>query len=747
MSENPSLIIKGLNPAQKEAVETINGPLLVIAGAGSGKTRVLTNRVANLISNGIHPWNILALTFTNKAAEEMKRRIGGIVSPDSVKNIWAGTFHSVFAKILRREATQLNYTSSFTIYDQDDCLSLVRHCMSQLNISTQQYTPHSVLSKISWAKNQLMNHSEFKVSASSTMEKQAALVYEMYQQKLKANNAMDFDDLLINTFRLFQLFPAVLEEYQERFKYILVDEYQDTNHVQYLTINLLAQKYKNLCVVGDDAQSIYRWRGADIRNILDFKNDYPNAKLVRLEQNYRSTQNIIGAASCVIKHNASQIPKELWTDNPQGDLIELVQKESDREEGDFVAASIRKIIKERNFAPKDFAVLYRTNAQSLSIENSLRKSNIPYIIIGGMSFYKRKEIKDLVAYLNILINPNDNESVLRIVNEPPRGIGATSLKHINDYAESNNLSVLKAFENSENISALQKRSINAVKDFAEFINTYSNEMNNDASDKFQVVESYIKSSGLMQMYKDMDTDDSLDRWNNMQRLIDDFAEFIEKDPELSLSDYLQQVSLISDIDNKDIEQNQVKLMTLHSAKGLEFPVVFIAGMEQGLFPLGSADANPEEEEEERRLFYVGITRAEEKLFLSYCERRMRFGKIAYQAPSRFLREIDKKYFNFNKPKNAQVESYVKNNNFNGQVKKDYYFDDMPKTVSYSQIRPKTTTSAKIPKIGDKVRHAQFGVGKVENISGIAEMKQATVFFQSIGRKKLMLKFAKLEILS
>ena len=745
MSENSSLIIKGLNPTQKEAVETINGPLLVIAGAGSGKTRVLTNRIANLIDVGIKPWNILALTFTNKAAEEMKKRISSIVSPDYVKNIWAGTFHSVFAKILRREAVNLHYTSNFTIYDQDDCLSLVRHTMSQLNINSQQYTPHNVLSKISWAKNQLISYSEFKVSASSTLEKQISLVYEAYQPKLKTNNAMDFDDLLINTLRLFQNFPEVLNNYQEKFKYILVDEYQDTNRVQYQTINILAKKYQNLCVVGDDAQSIYRWRGADIRNILDFKKDYPDAKLVRLEQNYRSTQNIIGAASCVIKHNASQIPKELWTDNPQGELIELIQKESDREEGEFVASTIRKIMKEKNYTAKDFAVLYRTNAQSLSLENSLRKTNLPYVIIGGMSFYKRKEIKDLVAYLNVLINPIDNESVLRIVNEPPRGIGTTSLKHISDYAEANNISILNAFETADNILALQKRSINAVKDFAGFVNSHINEMTANPENAFQIVDNYIKASGIMQMYKDMDTDDSLDRWNNMQRLIDDFAEFVEKEPELNLSDYLQQVSLITDLDNKDINQDQVKLMTLHSAKGLEFPVVFIAGLEQGLFPLGSADAHPEEEEEERRLFYVGITRAEEKLYLSYCDRRMRFGKIAYQSPSRFLSEIDKKFLNFNKPKNTHVESYMKNSGTAAPAKKEYYFDDMPKTVSYSQIRPKTNTP-KLPKIGDKVRHSQFGIGKVENISGLAEMKQATIFFQNIGRKKLMLKFANLEIL-
>jgi len=734
-SISASKILDNLNEVQLQAVTTINGPLLIVAGAGSGKTRVLTHRIAYLIEQGIAPHSIIALTFTNKAAEEMKERITNLVSFEASRKIWAGTFHSIFARVLRTEAELLGYTNSFSIYDSDDSLSQIKNVMNTLNISTQTIAPQEARSKISWAKSQLLSVSEFENSAQSYKDEIIAKIYQGYENSLKVNNAMDFDDLLNNFIKLLQSSGTTLNKYQNIFKYILVDEYQDTNRSQYTAINLLAGKNKNICVVGDDAQSIYRWRGADIRNILDFQKDYPEAQIIRLEQNYRSTKTIIGAADNVIRHNSRQIPKKLWTDNPEGDKIEILNNGTDTEEAKRIIELIIKLKKSDNYTNKDFSVLYRTNAQSLAFENACRSVNLPYIIIGGMSFYKRKEVKDVLSYLKLLVNPKDSESLLRIVNEPPRGLGATSIQHIKSFAKDCGITLFEAFSRADEILTLQNRAKTAAVKFANFIKKYGElrlELTPD-----QLSSDYISESGLQEMYKEIDTEDSLDRWNNIQQMLDDIALFIEKEPERNLVDYIQQISLVSDIDEKDMTQEQVRIMTLHAAKGLEFPVVFIAGIEQGLLPLTRIDSFTEEIEEERRLFYVGITRAEKKLYLSHAARRMRFGEYQKQSRSQFLKEIDSSFL-----KSSILDRIDDQSAYKQPYKPaNIHFDDIPQQDNYSQIEPEPT---KI-RTGSIVNHHQFGIGKVEIIMGNGTNTQATVYFKSVGRKKLLLQYAKLKV--
>lgn len=754
-NQEENLIVKGLNPNQKEAVETIHGPLLIIAGAGSGKTKVLTHRVANLIQNGIKPWSILALTFTNKAAAEMKERIGKIVSEEQARQIAAGTFHSVFAMILRREATAIGYTNNFSIYDTDDSTAAIKGIMKDYNLSPKDVAPPQIRSKISWAKNQMLSVLEFAKSANSPQDEIIAKIYEEYQRRLFASNSMDFDDLLLNMIKLFKN-EEILEKYQNRYKYLLVDEYQDTNRAQYLIINQLAVKNKNICVVGDDAQSIYKWRGADIKNILDFKKDYSDAKIVRLEQNYRSTKTIIAAADCVIKKNQSQLPKTLWTDNEEGELIELNQWDSDFEEAEQIAKQIAKELKSGNFTINDFAVLYRTNAQSLSLEKALKNKSLQYLVVGGVSFFARKEIKDVLAYLKILINPKDNESLLRVINEPPRGIGATTLKHYQTFAKMRGISVFEAFRRGNEISELQKRAVAAVDKFVEFVDSFIRIK--DTKNPMQDIDKYIHETGLINFYKDMTTDEAKDRLNNIDQLFIDLEHFFMTNSDTGLDEYLQQSALITDADKKDLSTKSIKLMTLHSAKGLEFPHVFIAGMEQGLFPLGFADQNPEETEEERRLFYVGITRAEKKLVLSHCTKRFKFGDIITCKKSIFLNEIHPDYLLTNTPKNSLTmkrrEAFSNSKDEYSQVPKSnsIFFDDMPQPKPYrAAAKPKIDNNVqKIPvflslRAGDVVNHPLFGLGKVDEISGIADNKQAVINFRSVGKKKLLIKFANLDI--
>jgi DNA helicase-2/ATP-dependent DNA helicase PcrA len=772
--------LKGLNPAQHKAATTIAGPVLIVAGAGSGKTRVLTYRIAYLLSQGVAPHNILALTFTNKAAAEMKERIAKIADAGAGHRVWAGTFHSVFARVLRSEAEHLGYTKSFTIYDADDALSLIRNIMASMGISQQQFTPQSIRSGISWAKNQMMSPHEYALSANTLPEKQTGAIYHEYEKRLRANNAMDFDDLLLNMIRVLKNQPEVLKKYQELFKYILVDEYQDTNRAQYVAIQLLAGGHKNLCVVGDDAQSIYRWRGADIRNILDFQRDYPNAEVVRLEQNYRSTKNILAAADAVIKNNQGQIKKTLWTENAEGDKITVLGCPSDREEAEAIVTVLKRQMREKDFDPKDFAIIYRTNAQSQQIEDSLRRANVPYTIVSGVSFYKRKEVKDTLAYLRLAVNPTDSESLLRIVNEPARALGKTSIQAIQLYAQENNIPLFEAFKNATKISTIQKRAQISSVQFSQLIEKFT--LLKDEIPPAEFAQQYIEATGLLRMYKEQETEDALDRWNNIQRLLSHIAEYTERTENPTLEEYLEQIALISDLDITDTTKDHVSLMTLHAAKGLEFPVVFIAGLEQGLFPLGKAENDNEEKEEERRLFYVGITRAREKLFLTYAERRYRFGELSYSRPSEFLEEIDSTVLEhegaFGMPAAApqrartgfQSPGFATGNNSfknaNNEVFKNFtqggfksqtpqpsrpnfksaqpktFYNEIPKDDYHSQI-PVSTAGLKV---GVRVKHQMFGEGRVEAINGEGTQKRALVAFQSVGRKHLMLQYAKLEVI-
>lgn len=729
--------LDSLNNEQRKAVKHINGPLLIIAGAGSGKTRVLTERVAYLIEQGAEPDSILALTFTNKAAREMKDRIAAIISREKASQIWAGTFHSIFARLLRRNASKIGFTSSFSIYDTEDTHKLIRRIMNQKDIPQKKYPVPAVRSRISNAKNKMQGWKEFANSAQTAFDKNTAIVFKEYEEFLINNNAMDFDDLLINMITLLRSSKETLSYYQNKFKYILVDEYQDTNRAQYIAIHMLAKAHQNICVVGDDAQSIYRWRGADIRNILDFQKDYPYCNTIRLEQNYRSTKLILAAADSVIKNNRNQLKKNLWTDNPEGDSVEVIETTEDKTEAAKIVELIKKHLNQ-DFDLNDFAVLYRTNAQSLLIENALRRSDIPYVIVGGMSFYQRKEIKDVLAYLRVLVNPKDGESLLRIVNEPPRGLGRTSIGHIINFSNSNRISLFEGFLNAHKSGNLQRRAVIASHNFVYMIKEYREKLKENNSP--DTLMQYIEDTGIADMYKEIDTEESRDRWNNIQQLISDISIYYRSNEEPTLDEYLQQVTLITDFDQKDTSSNKVTLMTLHSAKGLEYPIVFIAGMEKGLFPLSRTENNKEEEEEERRLFYVGITRAMEKLFLIYAKKRTRFGDLSFQQPSELLYEIEPGLVNWKR--NGMSNSGGFKPNIQNKSVGDITFDDLKSqsNESYSQIPPETDNL----KAGDLVSHSQFGKGRIASITGAGKYQKAIVMFEKVGRKQLMVYFAKLQ---
>ncbi len=732
--DKESKIFKGLNDAQAEAVAHINGPLLVVAGAGSGKTRVLTHRIAYLLENNVKPWNILSLTFTNKAATEMVERISGIASAEDASKIWAGTFHSIFARLLRYEAKELGYTSSFSIYDSDDSLSLIKKIMKRLGVDIKQTNPNMVRSVISSCKNNMQSAASYSNEVASGKEKMIAMIYDNYERDIRANNAMDFDDLLLNMIRLLDKSTAHLTKYQEKFKYILVDEYQDTNRAQYVVINKLANKYRNICVVGDDAQSIYRWRGADIRNILDFQKDYHDGKVVRLEQNYRSTKTIIEAADSVIAHNKNQIPKKLWTENVDGEKIQVLSTLDDRKEAEIIASIIGTNLK-HGFTMKDFAVLYRTNAQSMQLENQFRRNGLKYDIIGGLSFYKRKEIKDALSYIKILINPKDSESFMRVVNEPPRGIGTTTLENIRQFGLDRGMDFYDSFMAAELNPLLKSRAIKAVKEFSALIQRY--EAMKEKVKPAELVIKYIEATGLLKMYEEIGTEDSKDRWNNVQQLISDISSFFRANPESSLEEYMQQVALITDLDTSDFGKEKITLMTVHAAKGLEFPVVFVAGLEKGLFPLGKSEENREDLEEERRLFYVAITRAEQKLFLSYANKRMRFGETSYQIPSSFLEEINIELLDWQK-KEKPTGRFIPPS----KPKKEKFFNDIPENESYSQVPRPAAKDVKL-NIGDRVMHPVFGEGQISGMSGLGTQRKVIVNFKNVGKKTLMMKFAKL----
>ncbi len=724
-------ILNALNPVQKKAVIEIFGPVLIVAGAGSGKTRVLTHKIAYLIDSGVPPQNILALTFTNKAAQVMKDRISLLVNPEASKRIWAGTFHSLFAKILRLESLAIGYSPNFSIYDTEDSINVLKRILENFSLSNSRITPDSVHQIISISKNKVLFPDDFFNLASTPFDRKIAEIYKEYQDYLHQNNAMDFDDLLLNTYELFKNYKEILNKYQDKFTFILVDEYQDTNKVQYLILKQLSSKHRNITVVGDDAQSIYKWRGADISNILDFQKDFPDAKIIRLEQNYRSTKCILSAAESVIRHNKKQIEKKLWTENSDGDLIELFQCETGKSEASIVVKKIKELVNSGKYTYGDIAIFYRTNSQSLEFENALRSENINYIIIGGLSFYKRKEVKDVLAYLKLLVNPKDNEALIRIINEPPRGIGKITLTHLLNYAREKKISLIEAIEHLDEIANLQNRAKNILSEFRLWL-LNTKEKLGIREGLAELINQYIKESGLVSMYQEIATDDAYDRLENINTLLRDIYEYLSNNENVNLEDYLQQINLLSDIDEKNIASEQVKLMTLHSAKGLEFPVVFIVGLEQGLFPLIRSNRGlvSDDEEEERRLFYVGLTRAMEKAYLSYAMIRNRFGDESYQMPSKFLQEIDKNYLVIN-------EISPRKKGFSTTRQKEFNdFED-----SFNDFDQ--TDDGKL-RIGDKVVHPFFGIGKVEHLEGSGLYAQALVNFESVGRKRLMLKYAKMK---
>ncbi|HEY6951620.1 MAG TPA: UvrD-helicase domain-containing protein [Bacteroidota bacterium] len=732
-----------LNPVQQEAVKAANGPVMIIAGAGSGKTRVLTYRIAWLIECGVPPHQILALTFTNKAANEMKTRIAALVGKHA-NDLWMGTFHSVFARILRKEAELLGYTRSFTIYDSDDSQQLVKRVMERLNLSKDQFNPNAIRARISTAKNQLISSRQAEEMARDLFDEKAALIYGEYQKQLLNSNAMDFDDLLVNPIHLFEQKPDRLERYQYRFKFILVDEFQDTNRAQYVVTKQLSSQHKNICVVGDDAQSIYSFRGADIQNILSFSKDFPDCQTFRLEQNYRSTKNILAAADKLIHCNREQIHKNLWTSNAEGEAITVFECADDRDEGLVVVDAIQDEIRNKKLDLKDFAVLYRTNAQSRSLEDALRRNGMPYTIVGGIRFYERKEIKDVLAYLRLMVNPKDEESLQRIINYPPRGIGETSLTRVQSFARVNGIGLFEALGRLEKISDLPDRGKRSLSDFVQFIQKHNAVRETMTLSEFS--RSLVDELGILRMFKEERTPESMSRWENVQELLSAISEFADNREDATLEDFLQEVSLVSDIDSYEGTRNVVTLMTLHSSKGLEFPVVCITGIEEGLLPFYSSAIEPRDLEEERRLFYVGITRAQTKLVLTYARLRYRFGEPAYLGQSRFLSEIGSEHIEKNQSRSILEPAVNRGNGARRtlvrpvipQASNDeqYHKDFLPDYESDSQ------DGAEIRQ-GALVTHEMFGRGKILAISGKGDSRKAVVQFDGFGTKSLMIKYARL----
>lgn len=735
-------LLSELNDIQRSAVSALDGPVMVVAGAGSGKTRVLTYRVANLILHNVKPYEILALTFTNKAAKEMKERIERLTGP-AASQVWAGTFHSIFARILRHESEHIGFDRNFTIYDMEDSRSAVKRIMENRNISLQRFTARAIHARISSAKNHLVTPEQYAQIAKDPNEEAAAVVYKDYVRTLRANNAMDFDDLLLKPIELFQHHPAVLEKYHYRFRYLLVDEYQDTNRAQYMMIRLLAQKFKNVCVVGDDAQSIYSFRGADIRNILDFEKDYPGCKIYRLEQNYRSTKTILAAADNIIKNNKGQIPKTLWTANPPGDQITMIEAEDDKDEGMRIVQHLRRECTHRKLDLKDVAVLYRTNSQSRSLEDALRRSAIPYVIIGGVEFYKRKEIKDILSYLRVVVNPRDEESLLRVINFPVRGIGDTSIARITAYEKTmpaERRSLFNALCDVHQIASLNDRAKNAVTQFVSFITKYNNLRAQLSA--AELTHALVGELELLKKFKDEATPESLARWENLQELLSALTEYCADNPDGTLESFLEEVSLLSDADQKANAQNAVTLMTLHAAKGLEFPLVFITGAEDGLLPLYQSSLDPADVEEERRLFYVGITRAMQKLFLTHTRARYRNGELTFPVISRFVLEIDDGLMHkeSTSPQSASSATVLRQGGY--VRKRDIAAPRRPAQDPLPDYEGESQEHQSLY-VGTYVVHESFGRGKVIQLAGRGESAKAVVLFDSVGRKNLMLKYANL----
>ncbi|MEO1049977.1 MAG: UvrD-helicase domain-containing protein [Bacteroidota bacterium] len=753
--------LESLNEPQREGVVNTEGPTMIIAGAGSGKTRVLTFRIAHLIrAKGVDPFNIMALTFTNKAAKEMRDRIEKVVGTEA-RNLWMGTFHSVFARILRSEAERLGYPSNFTIYDTDDSKNLIKQIVKEKNLDDKVYKPNVVYNRISGAKNRLIswqqyiNNPMYKADDESQMKPEMGNIYKTYQERCFKSGAMDFDDLLFNTNVLFRDHIDVLNKYQQRFQYVMVDEFQDTNISQYLITRKLASVRQNICVVGDDAQSIYAFRGADIQNILNFEKDYPDLRVIKLEQNYRSTKTIVNAANSVINKNKAQLKKNVWTQNEDGILIELMRATTDNEEGKLVASSIFEEKMQHHLKSEDFAILYRTNSQSRAIEEALRRINIKYKIVGGLSFYQRKEIKDILAYLRFVMNPHDEQSFRRIINLPKRGIGATSVDKIIVFAQDHGMAIWEVLTNASSI--FTGRVANALEDFTTMIKRFQLEV--QRKDAYEAANEIAKGTGLLrELYEDK-TIEGLSRYENVQELLNSIKEYVD-DPEKedkSLGAFLQEVTLITGVDNDNDNDDKVTLMTIHMAKGLEFKYVYIVGLEEDLFPSQMMLSSRADLEEERRLFYVAITRAEKRLFLSYAQTRYRFGRIKNCEPSRFIDEIDPSFLKASaRLSNLPPAATSSNSTGSFEGNGSNYAKGLVNGMRRKSSQPVRKTSYKpSPDFapsdtsslteGMKVEHPKFGFGKVVNVDTSGANSKAKVHFDDFGEKTLLLSFAKLKI--
>jgi DNA helicase-2/ATP-dependent DNA helicase PcrA len=722
-------ILNDLNLEQLKAVEYNSGPHIIVAGAGSGKTRVLTYKIAFLIDKGMDPTSILALTFTNKAAKEMKDRIKALVGKKA-QSIWMGTFHSTFAKILRVESKLLNYKANFSIYDREDSISLVSNILQNLNINLENLSPNGVQHRISFLKNQMIKPADFsKTMATTLVDKKFLEIYTEYNNRLFENNAMDFDDLLLKPIELFNANPKILSKYKSQFKYILVDEYQDTNKAQYELLKLLSPTKDKVCVVGDDAQSIYSWRGAEIKNMLNFKKDFKGSKIFRLEQNYRSTKMILAAADSIIKNNTEQITKTLWTENNDGEELTLMRASDEKDEAFQIAKRIKKEITTRKLSLNDIAIFYRLNSQSRALEDALRRDKIPYKIIGGVEFYRRKEVKDVLAYLRVLSNHNDEESLLRIMNFPQRGIGNTSISKMIAFARKLNLSLFATMSRVFEVIEVKERIQKNVKQFKMLLDKYT-----DLKDKLSIGEltsALVDELGILKIYKEENTPESKAKYDNIQELLAAVQQQSKENPDSTLDEFLADVSLVSGVDQFDEKANSVTLMTVHSSKGLEFPLVFVTGLEEDIFPLSPKFDSDSKIEEERRLFYVAITRAKQKVFLTYARSRYRFGEVAYQSKSRFLDELDENTFEaVNGPGGRK----------SGRRKRDF-IDEY-----YQEGYDDFDQERRSLRVGSRVTHQIFGMGKILQITGTGEMQRVTISFEEHGTKQLLTKFANLKLI-
>ena len=747
--------INSLNDSQKEAALKINGPIIIIAGAGSGKTRVLTFRIAYLISQGIDPFSILSLTFTNKAAKEMKKRVGELVNENEARNIWMGTFHSVFAKILRIEADKLGYTSSFTIYDTQDSDRLISSIIKEMGLSKDSYKPKQIRNRISTLKNNLITvesyESDFDLKEYDEIAQRPLFgkIYLEYTKRCFKSNSMDFDDLLVKTNELLNKFPEILAKYQDRFRFILVDEYQDTNHSQYLIVKMLSDKYQNICVVGDDSQSIYSFRGANINNILNFQKDYDEVEVFKLEQNYRSTKNIVKAANSLINHNKYKLDKTIWTNNEEGEKVIIKKCFSDNDEGKYIAKSILETVSKYDSKYNSFAILYRTNAQSRIIEESFRKNNIPYKIYGGLSFYQRKEIKDILAYLRLVVNSNDEESLKRIINFPPRGIGNTTIDKLIIASKTQDLSIYDTIINKIEFLKINGGTKSKIFDFVNMIEGFKTMIK--SHDAFEVANQITKRIGIIKFYENEGTSEGINRIQNIEELLNGVKNFVDekkilKEPVL-LVDFLEEVAVATDFEIQDgLESDSVSLMTVHLSKGLEFPFVYVIGMEENLFPSSMSLDTREGLEEERRLFYVALTRAEKKASLTYTNNRYRWGKIIESEESRFLDELDSAFVRFDKNNYNEDSLSYSNSKLKYNLIKDKF-----RKLDDSKIINDEFTSSRISeikkfKLNTIVKHPIFGKGIIKSIEGELHDLRAKIHFYEKGEKNLLLKYAKLKII-